>query len=87
MQHVNTGFYYGLNTLSSVRYHAALKTTGEERRQNKITIDSKELLPRDFEMIVSPLVSLAFFVSLSFFLCVLLFFTHILIIFVVQQSQ
>lgn len=66
MRHVNTGFYYGPNTLSSVSYHAMIKTTGGERRKNRIKIDSKEVSQGDSEMIVSPFVSLFFSFPLSF---------------------
>lgn len=51
MQHVNTGFYYGPNTLSSVSY----QTTAGERK-------SKMKMPQgNSEMIVSPFVSPFFF--------------------------
>ena len=33
MRYVNTGFYYGPNTLSSVSDRAVIKTTGEEGKK------------------------------------------------------
>lgn len=54
MQHVNTGFYYDSNTLSSVSYH------DKDNREKRISIDSKEVSRGDAERIVSPLFSLSF---------------------------
>lgn len=52
MRHVNTGFYYGLNTLSSVSYHTKIKTSGGERKRNRVKIDSKKMSQVDSEMVV-----------------------------------
>ncbi len=74
MRHVNTGFYYGPNTLSSVSYDAAIKTTGGERKEKRIKIDSKEVSQGDSEMIVSPFTSLFFSFPLSLYLHIEYFF-------------
>lgn len=66
MRHVNTGFYYGLNTLSSVSYHTKIKTSGGERKRNRVKIDSKKMSQGDSEMIVC--VGCALWVSFSSFI-------------------